>query len=113
MAQKLEMNWCIKIKELSKLDSIKAIVKSGVRIFPIGWKLNLLDKNKDYVPGYKAVVKSLSIKHIDELTDQDVIDAAYETLDSLKTELNSHYKEELEQVKNIITVVNFEIIEDA
>ncbi|MBW3021786.1 hypothetical protein KY328_02620 [Candidatus Woesearchaeota archaeon] len=112
MAQQLEMNWRIKIKDLTKLDSIKAIVKSGVRIYPIGWKLHVLDKNKDYVNGYKALVKRISIKPLDELTEQDAADAGFEDLTSLNKELNDYYKEELEQVNNIITVINFDIVKE-
>ena len=112
MAQALEMNWCIKVKDLSKLSTIKAIVKSGVRIFPIGWKLHVLDKDKRDVFGHKAVVKRISIKPIGELTEQDAIDAGNEDLASLKQELIEYYKEELQQTKNLITVINFDIIKE-
>lgn len=111
MAQKVEFNWAVKVKEPKKVKSgeVTAIVKSGVRLFPTykcySVPLDLLDWRKNKVG--EVGVTGLEIKEFEGLNELDAEDAGFESVPVLKEFLKNEYgKEEL----LMVTVVRFRLL---
>lgn len=115
MAQTVDFNWAIKVKHPNKVKSgeITAIVKNGVRIFPLyesskKW-IDLIDWNKNIIG--KVIVQKLIIKSLDDLLDSEANAAGFTSKNDLVSFLECEYKDKKNENIDVVTIIYFKIIQ--
>jgi hypothetical protein len=84
MSQTVDFNWAVKVKDYKKAQdgSITAIIKNGVRIFPLydscGKTVELLDWNKKVCGHVK--IKKIEIKPLRDITEENAHSCGFKSI---------------------------------
>lgn len=108
MAQPIDFNWVLKVKDPAKYltEGRGTEVKGGYRVFPMSGSIAITSWDLAIVGMIR--VTQLVIKRQSDITETDASICGYESLKSLQMYLHAEYPEE----NHLATFVSFEIVSD-
>lgn len=110
MAQQVEFNWGFKVRDLESIKSgrIKALVKSGVRIFPVlnstpdSSECDLLDWDRNVIGTVKA--REIRIKQLRDVSEEEAGDCGFSGLGEFREFMEENYGKKGEKY-DVVTIV--------
>lgn len=110
MAQQVEFNWGFKVRDLESVKSgrVKALVKNGVRIFPVlnstpdSCVCDLLDWDTNVIGTVKA--REIKIKQLEDVSEEEARDCGFSGLDEFGKFMEENYGKKGEKY-DVVTIV--------